>query len=86
MKRSRQYGVKEITEERNSERKLRAVVDTNLFISGIFAKGSLSAELQDLWIKQEFKLATSIEILKEVSRVLHYPRIKEDFKPKDMAP
>jgi len=63
--------------------KLRAVIDTNVFISGLFGKDFLSAKLQDLWINQEFELATSIEILKEVSRVLQYPRIKERFKPKD---
>ena len=64
-------------------RKIRAVVDTNLFISGLFAKNSLSAQLQDLWINQDFELVTSIEIVKEVSRVLNYPRIRENFKPKD---
>ena len=65
------------------ERKLRAVVDTNLFISGLFAKDSLSAQLQDLWINQDFDLVTSIEIIKEVSRVLTYPRIRDYFKPED---
>jgi len=65
------------------ELKIRAVVDTNLFISGLFAKDSLSAQLQDLWINQDFELVTSIEIIKEVSRVLNYPRIRENFKPKD---
>lgn len=65
------------------EPKLRAVIDTNVFISGLFGKDSLSAKLQDLWINQEFELATSIEILKEISRVLQYPRIKDHFKPKD---
>lgn len=62
-------------------RKLRAVVDTNLFISGIFAKDSPPAKLQNLWIKQEFELATSIEILKEASRVLQYPKIQKRFHP-----
>lgn len=65
------------------ERKIRAVVDTNLFISGIFAKDTLSSKLQDLWINQDFILITSIEIIKEVSRVLYYPRIQEKFKPKE---
>jgi len=65
------------------EQKLRAVVDTNLFISGLFGKDTLSATLQDLWINREFELATSIEILREVSRVLQYPRIRERFRPKD---
>lgn len=65
------------------KRKLRAVIDTNLFISGLFAKDSLSAQLENLWIDQEFELVTSLEIIKEVSRVLTYPRIKERFKPKE---
>ena len=45
------------------ERKLGAVIDTNLFISGLFARDSLSAQLQDQWINQEFELVTSIEII-----------------------
>ena len=65
------------------KRKLRAVIDTNLFVSGLFAKDTLSAQLQNLWINQEFELVISLEIIKEVSRVLSYPRIKERFKPKE---
>lgn len=65
------------------ERRLKAVVDTNLFISGLFGGGSLSAQIQDLWIKQTFELITSIEIMKEVSRVLHYPRIQLQFNIKE---
>ena len=65
------------------QRRLRAVIDTNLFISGLFARDSVSAQLQDLWINQDFELVTSILIIKEISRVLNYPRIKEHFKPKD---
>jgi len=63
------------------EHKLRAVIDTNLFISELFAKDSLSAQLQDLWINQDFELVTSVEIIKEISRVLSYPRIQKRFKP-----
>jgi uncharacterized protein len=63
--------------------KLRAVVDTNLFISGLFGKDSLSAVLQNLWVHREFELATSIEILREVSRVLRYPRIRGRFQPRE---
>ena len=63
--------------------KLRAVVDTNLFVSGLFSRDSVSAKLQDHWINLDFILVTSIDIIKEVNRVLHYPRIHERFKPKD---
>lgn len=66
------------------ERKLRAVIDSNLFISGLFGKkDAIPTQLQDLWISQEFELATSIEIMKEVSRVLQYPKIKQKFHTKD---
>lgn len=63
--------------------KLRAVVDTNLFVSGLFGRDSVSAKLQDHWIKLDFILVTSIDIIREVNRVLHYPRIQERFNPKD---
>lgn len=64
-------------------RKLKAVIDTNLFISGLFGRDSISAKLQDLWINQRFELVTSLEIIREVSRVLQYPRIRQKFSPKD---
>jgi putative PIN family toxin of toxin-antitoxin system len=54
-----------------------------LFISGLFARDSVSAQLQNLWIDRQFELVTSVEIIKEVSRVLSYPRIKERYKPKE---
>lgn len=63
--------------------RLRAVIDTNLFISGLFARDSVSARIQNLWVNQDFELVTSIEIIKEVSRVLQYPRIKKRFNPKE---
>ncbi len=65
------------------ERKLKAVIDTNLFISGLFGKDSFSARLQDLWINRDFILVTSIEILQEFSQVLQYPRIRQQFQPKE---
>ncbi len=45
------------------QRKLKAVIDTNLFVSGLFAKDALSAQLQNLWINQEFELITSLPYL-----------------------
>lgn len=65
------------------KRKLMAVIDTNLFISGLFGRDSISAKLQDLWINQRFELVTSLEIIREVSRVLQYPRIRQKLSPKD---
>lgn len=59
------------------EHKLVAVIDTNLFISGLFGQNTTTAQLQELWIQQQFQLGTSLEIMKEVSRVLQYPRVKK---------
>lgn len=64
-------------------RRLIAVIDTNLFISGLFGQNSATAHLQELWIRQEFQLGTSLEIMKEVGRVLQYPRIKKHLLDDD---
>ena len=57
--------------------KYLAVIDTNLFISGLFGRNTTTTQLQELWIRQDFQLGTSLEIMKEVGRVLQYPRIKD---------
>jgi putative PIN family toxin of toxin-antitoxin system len=64
-------------------RKLKAVVDTNLFVSGLFGSDTISSRLQDYWVNLDFVLVTSIDIIKEVNRVFHYPRIQERFNPNE---
>lgn len=64
-------------------RKPVAVIDTNLFVSGLFGQNTTTTQLQELWIQQEFQLGTSIEIMKEVSRVLQYPRIRKHLTGND---
>lgn len=63
--------------------KIKAVIDTNLFISGVFANDGLAKELQDSWVKGKFTLISSVSIIKEISRVLGYSRIKKHFHPKE---
>jgi len=74
---------KKATEKNKLRRRLRAVIDTNLFVSGLFGKDTVSARLQNHWINLDFLLVTSIDIIKEVNRVFHYPRIQERFNPKE---
>jgi putative PIN family toxin of toxin-antitoxin system len=62
---------------------MRAVIDTNLFVSGMFATSGLSKRLMDCWVAQEFQLVISREIIWEVWRVVHYPRIQETFHPRE---
>jgi len=62
---------------------IRAVVDTNLFVSGMFATTGLSKRLMDGWVTRKFQLVISREILWEIWRVVHYPRIQATFHPKE---
>lgn len=60
---------------------MRAVIDTNVFISGIFWEGNFCSQIIDKWKNKRFELITSIEILEELVSTL------KDFKiqmPKEM--
>ena len=60
---------------------VKAVVDTSVMVSVAFAKEGLTKELRDMIAEGAFQLVTSREILAELYRVLHYPRILKQFKP-----
>ena len=62
-----------------------AVIDTNLFISGLFGRNTTTAKLQELWIQQQFQLGTSLDIMKEVGRVLQHPKVKKRLIDDDEA-
>jgi uncharacterized protein len=62
---------------------VRAVVDTNVLVSGLFAEAGAIAELMELWIDERFELVTSEDILSELYRVLHKPTIQDHFKPSE---
>lgn len=56
---------------------IRAVIDTNLFVSGLFAQKGVTFELQELWVNGTFELAVSEKILTEIKATLLKPYIKE---------
>ncbi len=62
---------------------VRAVIDTNLFISGLFADKNYSPQLQDLWVSGTFELAVSEEILKEIGNTLLKPHIRKQLLLED---
>ena len=70
-------------EEKENKKLIRVVIDTNILISGLFAKSGSIAELMELWIDGRFELATSQEILDELYRVFHKPSIQKHFKPSE---
>ncbi len=58
---------------------LKAVIDTSVMVSVAFPKGELARELRDMIADGAFTLVTSNEIMAELYRVLHYPRILKQF-------
>jgi putative PIN family toxin of toxin-antitoxin system len=62
---------------------VRAVIDTNLFISGLFAGHGYTYELQELLISGVFELVVSGQILNEIQRTLQKPQIKQRLQLQD---
>jgi uncharacterized protein len=52
---------------------IRAVVDTNLIISGLFWRGN-PAQVYDAASTGIYVLLTTIDLIGELDRVLHYPK------------
>lgn len=61
---------------------IRAVLDTNLFASGLFSSYGVVAKLQQLWVSGAFELAVSEEILEELGETLQKPYIQKQLRLK----
>ena len=59
---------------------LKAVIDTNVMVSVAFPKGELAREIRNMIADGAFTLVASKEMMAELYRVLHYPRILKQFK------
>ena len=59
---------------------IRAVLDTNLFNSGLFSSYGSVAELQQLWLAAAFELAVSEEILEEIKETLQKTYIQKQLQ------
>ena len=58
---------------------IKAVVDTNLLVSAFISPFSYPREIERCWRRGEFILITSREIVEEINRVLHLPRIQVKY-------
>ena len=58
---------------------LRAVLDTNVYVSGTILSRGTPFELLEAWRGQQFILVTSESIIAELERVLRYPRIRKRY-------
>jgi uncharacterized protein len=62
---------------------LRAVLDTNVMLNGLFGRGTLTATIYGFWVTRVCMLVTSRAILREVAHVLHSPHIQRRFQPRE---
>src|SRR4030042_4619859 len=58
---------------------IKAVVDTNVLVSGIISPKSSPAKIINLWQNQAFILVVSKPILQELRQVLSYPKIARTY-------
>ena len=65
--------------------KLRAVMDTNVLVSGVMWRG-VPFELLRWAEKNSLVICTSLEILAEVHRVLHYPKFQQYIDNQQASP
>jgi putative PIN family toxin of toxin-antitoxin system len=65
---------------------IRAVLDTNLFVSGLFSSSGSVATLQQLWLSGAFELAVSEKILEEIGETLQKSSIQKQLllKPEEI--
>lgn len=61
---------------------IRAVLDTNLFVSGLFSSYGSVAKLQQLWLSGAFELAVSEGILEEIGETLQKTYIQKQLRLK----
>ena len=55
---------------------MRVILDTNVFISGIFWEGNFCSQILDQWKNKNFELISSIEILDELTKTLRNFKIQ----------
>jgi hypothetical protein len=58
---------------------IRAVVDTNILVSGLINQAGFPGQVLTAFRSGHFELITSIEINEEVLEVLNQPRIREKY-------
>lgn len=56
---------------------VRAVLDTNVLVSGLVAKQGPPRQILDAWLEGRYTLVTSLYLVEELTHVLSYPRIAE---------
>jgi putative PIN family toxin of toxin-antitoxin system len=59
---------------------VRAVLDTNVLVSGLVAEEGAPRRILDAWLEGHFILVTSLYLVEELTHVLSYPRIVQRLR------
>lgn len=54
---------------------VRAVLDTNVLVSGLVSEEGAPRRSLDAWLEGHFTLVTSLHLMEELTHVLSYPRL-----------
>jgi putative PIN family toxin of toxin-antitoxin system len=60
--------------------RIRAVVDTNVLVSGLMSESGPPSEIVDAWLEGRYTLITSPYMVEELVHVLSYPRIRDRLR------
>jgi putative PIN family toxin of toxin-antitoxin system len=58
---------------------IRAVLDTNVLVSALITPSGPPRRILTAWRRREFELLTCLPLLRELNRVLHYPRLQGKY-------
>lgn len=64
---------------------IKVTLDANVFVSGLISKNGPPGKIIDAWLAGKYQLFVSPQILKELGRVLQYPRIQERLTKEQAA-
>ena len=59
---------------------IKAVIDTNVLVSGLLSKQGPPRRVLDAWLESHYTLVTSLYLVDELIHVLSYPRIADRFR------
>ena len=59
---------------------LRVVLDATVWVSALISPGEATAQLLQAWEEGRFALLTSEPLLRELDRVLHYPKLQDRYR------
>jgi len=59
---------------------IRAVLDTNVLLSGLLSNNGPPAQIVDAWLGGRFTLVTSLYLVEEINHVITYPRLAQRLR------